>query len=394
MSPDDTTPHTVYILGAGFSREANIPLQREILRSIRNLSLSDAPADLVTRYLDAWSKASFFLRDVFGSKDEPSLEDVFTLLDETINYKLYCRGYSWQDLNNISKSLNEAILYLFHLKQHALDEMALDFYSNVAAYFLEQAANSELNGAPFSIISLNWDCVLENAFSWCFVQHPNINAFFDYCCVCTPIPETVEHPVIREKDNANTVRMMKLHGSTNWLLCPNCNRMYNGLGASDTVWTKYILSSPCPICQDILSEREDNITQPPLLEPFLITPTFIKRFENPHIKMTWHNAYIDLCKARKLVFIGYSLPEADYRIRTLLKRAVRQDIEVDIVLAPNDKPKKKEKNVGVTRRYTQFFGSAAKLQFFYEGVRGYFKERLAEKSLEERLKSIKTTQYQ
>jgi len=394
MSPDDTTPHTVYILGAGFSREANIPLQREILRSIRNLSLSDAPADLVTRYLDAWSKASFFLRDVFGSKDEPLLEDVFTLLDETINYKLYCRGYSWQDLNNISKSLNEAILYLFHLKQHALDEMALDFYSNVAAYFLEQAANSELNGAPFSIISLNWDCVLENAFSWCFVQHPNINAFFDYCCVCTPIPETVEHPVICEKDNANTVRMMKLHGSTNWLLCPNCNRMYNGLGASDTVWTKYILSSPCPICQDILSEREDNITQPPLLEPFLITPTFIKRFENPHIKMTWHNAYIDLCKARKLVFIGYSLPEADYRIRTLLKRAVRQDIEVDIVLAPNDKPKKKEKNVGVTRRYTQFFGSAAKLQFFYEGVRGYFKERLAEKSLEERLKSIKTTQYQ
>lgn len=40
------------------------------------------------------------------------------------------------------------------------------------------------------------------------------------------------------------------------------------------------------------------------------TPTFVKRFDNPHLQMTWHNAFIELVEADKVVFIGYSLPGA------------------------------------------------------------------------------------
>lgn len=59
MSSDELSPETVYILGAGFSREAKVPLQDEILGSIQDLSLSDAPLALVDAFLDAQHGVSF-----------------------------------------------------------------------------------------------------------------------------------------------------------------------------------------------------------------------------------------------------------------------------------------------------------------------------------------------
>lgn len=88
-------------------------------------------------------------------------------------------------------------------------------------------------------------------------------------------------------------------------------------------------------CIKKLNIVEDD--KKPILEPFLITPTFTKVFDNTHIQMIWHNAHVELSEADKIVFIGYSFPEADYHFRTLLRKAVNPNVSIEVVLTRNDK---------------------------------------------------------
>lgn len=390
--PGKTFQRTVYILGAGFSKEANIPLQSEILEAIRNLNLSDAPPSLVNRYLNSWSQASSFLDSIFGPKEDPPLEDVFTLLDETISRRQYCRGYSWYDLETVNKALSEVILYLFQLIQQEKNKTSHEFYNILAAFLLEETLKSKQQTPPCSIISLNWDCVLDNAIDLCIAKCPKVNVAIDYACYCTAIPEISRYAFLQhgEHSDIHKIKVMKLHGSTNWLLCPNCGRLYVGLGAQGDTWVNYILGASCPQCANILSSSENHKLKPPVLEPVLITPTFIKKIENPHIRMVWHNAYINLCEAEKVVFIGYSLREADYRLRTLFKRAIGPNTNIEVVLAPADKPKGKSKEKqtdGVTGRYRKFFSSSDTI-FYYNGMKEYFKEKIGPANFKTRIKKL------
>jgi hypothetical protein len=93
--------------------------------------------------------------------------------------------------------------------------------------------------------------------------------------------------------------------------------------------------------------------------------------------MTWHNAYIDLAGASKVVFIGYSLPDADYHVRTLLRRSLRPDAEIVVVLTKPDKPDEDvplgRRASYATARYESFFG-ANRITFCLDGVRSFFAE--------------------
>jgi len=79
------------------------------------------------------------------------------------------------------------------------------------------------------------------------------------------------------------------------------------------------------------------------------------------INMTWHNAYLNLIQAKKIIFIGYSLPDADYHFRTLLRRAINPDAKIVVVLSKNDKPKRKTSSnmlrFFAKTRYQEFFGT-------------------------------------
>ena len=132
-------------------------------------------------------------------------------------------------------------------------------------------------------------------------------SLIDYACYCTAIPESEKHIYFQDSkySNIKKFKLMKLHGSTNWSLCPNCGRVYTGLGMQENIWVKYILGTTCPKCSNFIPSSEGQEIRPPILESFLITPTFVKKFENPHIQMVWHNAYTELCEAERVVFIGY-----------------------------------------------------------------------------------------
>jgi len=114
---------TVYILGAGFSRDAGFPLQSEILERIRRFDIDILRSKVNREFLDVSEvflpqeeKESLkeFLNKVFSASLNLSLEEIFTLLDETISRKGFCLGYTWLDLYQIREILKRAILIVFH----------------------------------------------------------------------------------------------------------------------------------------------------------------------------------------------------------------------------------------------------------------------------------------
>lgn len=384
---------TVYVLGAGFSRNANVPLQSEILECVREMNLINTPSILQDKFTVCQGKSISFVNRIFKEVSNPSLEDVFTLLDQSVRNNNYCLGYNWLSLGEVRRALYEAIVILFHTREKETPDDKKEFYRFIAAYLIEDRLNAGQENDPFSIISLNWDCVLENAVYSCLEQCDDKKVDIDYCCYTNPFKGASRHiPSINQKAlKLYNIKFLKLHGSVNWLLCPNCNRLYTGLGAPSEIMEEYISEKVCPQCIEFTDNSEENKIHGPILEPFIITPTFVKEFGNAHIQMVWHNAYIELREANRVVFIGYSLPEADYHLRTLLKRAIRPNIKIDVVLMPNDKfpadCEEHNRNKYAESRYKAFFGEEPNLLF--EGAEGYFKEVVQTKPLNERLISLK-----
>ena len=129
----------------------------------------------------------------------------------------------------------------------------------------------------------------------------------------------------------------------------------------------------------------------PQMHDLIITPTFLKDLNNLNIKNIWHNALIELSEASKVVFIGYSFPDADFEMRCLLKKALKPETKIDVVLHNTDDPQY-YKNIldgyaGVDQiiaklslpegRYRSFFGKTG-LDFYYCGMEDYVNNILTE----------------
>jgi hypothetical protein len=93
------------------------------------------------------------------------------------------------------------------------------------------------------------------------------------------------------------------------------------------------------------------------------------------ISLNW-DAGVELMEALRLVFIGYSLPHADFEFRHLLSRMVHRDATIDVVLfeGPSDDEKRRYK--AEKDRYRQFFGSR-KLRFHSTGVIDFVNAHIA-----------------
>ncbi len=394
---------TVYIIGAGFSYEAGFPLQTGILKRIQDFRfdvLSGITTDdflilseLFLSHQERSNTLKEFLTRVFSSSVNPSLEDVFTLLDQTIASRGFCLRYSWKELNDINDFLKRAILTIFHYSVEKLKQKPVLFYNQFSSYLLEERLKNGLAKDCVSVISLNWDSLIEDTIYDCI---RSIDAYkkidVDYCSYTTPLQNGCPHTpsIIQKAKKIYNIKVLKLHGSINWLLCPNCNRLHTGLGSKESMWNLYVVPRKCAYCKALSEENE--IIKIPDLEPLFITPTFNKVFNNTHIQMVWHNAHVEIAEADKIVFIGYSLPEADYHFRTLIKRAMRSNTIIEVVLKRTDKvphdTKSYQKKYFAETRYRNFFGEN-RIVFHWHGVKGYFHDIFESMDLKKRLRKIK-----
>jgi len=352
-----------------------------------------------------------FLKRVFGTGQVPVLEDAFTLLDQAIARRESCRGYPWSELESIRDALKRGILLVFH--RATTQQRNKRFYRHLASFLLYEALPSNKSTDKIAVVSLNWDCLLEDSIYDClwdcgctsrpstYLRNKSVpRADIDYCCYTTPLGLHCPHtPSVKQKAaGILNFKVLKLHGSTNWVQCPNCMRLYTGIGGTEDVWALYAQPQQCPHCKalGLIPKPRSHTSRDPkaiYLEPFFITPTFVKVFDNAHIQGIWHNAYVNLAEASKIVFLGYSLPEADYHVRTLLRRAIRKNTQIEVVLSKNDDPSGLRMPESIRQkyalsRYQRFFGSN-RMATHVGGIREYFHRNLSSKSAGALLKEFK-----
>lgn len=376
---------TVYVLGAGFSKPAGFPLQGAILTRLIDTILNPDFLSGESIPLDASEPVEKFLRRAGYLRQSElwpglTLEDLFTLLDQTISDKSNYAGFTWHRLIEVREGLVRCILGLLHScgAQH-LDSDKLEFKA-----FAAKAMETRLSdhaADKFSIVSLNWDGLVEESLYWVLhktagIQGGRALADVDYCVYTRPLPTATHMPSTKQKAfGIYNIKVLKMHGSATWLRCPCSNHLYTGLGSPSSAYEIYVKPTASPFILDYLDEREQD--SPSMLEPYIITPTFAKVFDLPHIQTTWHNAFVELREATEVVFIGYSLPDADYHFRTLLRRAIRSSTRVRVVLHESDNPQFKvetvqpgPKAVYPADRYQQVFGKE-QITFDYSGVEGF-----------------------
>jgi NAD-dependent SIR2 family protein deacetylase len=334
--------NTVVIVGAGFSAAAGIPLTSALLDAFPQSDPTPTTAAAlqteISRQLTKFWKMAFGWRDSSGCT--PTFEDHFTLVDLAANTGHHIGWfYSPARLRAIRR-----------LSLHRVFE-TLDVRFNPnphIARLMKELADGQRN----AIVSTNWDIVVERHLD-------RAGGTWQY-----GIPmESLDGVAL----NATGLEVLKLHGSANWCYCDDCRRVFansaeegkgaykrrlflekrdfRALGISGFTtlddWKAALQPPECPHCGVRLSAR-------------VATFSFQKALGFYQFQGVWEQALRHLRTADEWVFIGYSLPEADFELRQLIKTAQlggwkRRKPKIDVVLQGSSVAE---------RRFKQFFGSA------------------------------------
>ena len=274
---------STFIFGAGASAEEGAATGSQVLEKAFNILRGRKPTNEVKD----------FVRSFFGLEYLPTFEEVLTLVDIGIS-KREAFSHRW-DFDNLIKLRNHLIYCLVMTLDQQLQSSG-PLHSLFVKKLFEKYDKRDL-----SFISLNYDILLDNALTKLYdLTHFQLDYAIDFR----------NFGIDWDRPDTNAVNLLKLHGSLNWLYCPNCNSLEitpldKGVRK---IWTEF------KTCD------EDQTGQQPLLIP----PTWIKAYDNARLMQVWVRAEEILRKAEKVIFVGYSLPESDAHVRYLLAKSLHR----------------------------------------------------------------------
>lgn len=274
---------TCYIFGAGASAAEGLPSTNGLF--------AHAYAALGPCFDRTTQQVWSFLEQVFGMRISgpdsfdhlPSVDQVISLVDHCIE-EGQGLGHRFSPAR-----LTRIRLALQHLLCAALDAAGAGAPA-MGGPHQRFVRNLVRVGEPVGLISLNYDTLLDRALAagW---SGPDYG--FDR-------PDW-------QPDPSRPV-LAKLHGSLNWALCPACDRVEILRGPLGRRMSERTLS--CGGCGN------------PRLQELIVAPSLRKRYTSVQLKHVWSLAFDMLCRAERIVFVGYSLPSADMPVLQLILRAI------------------------------------------------------------------------
>lgn len=405
----DKKERIVFVLGAGFSAPAKLPIQDRILQEMiqkpADEFLNYTPEPESTKFLKSFITVGLFLLQNYTAFDcaeykesfeelalkskytkldasvlsedteknellilrekirdsleksniHVSLEDGFTSFDKTYQSKEYFHRYSSQYVDEIKESITRLFVYYFskRCKNHTYAESDyLSFFS----YLKNHAPNS-------AIISTNWDVLTETYLEkQKLVYDLSLNdAYY------------MKDGTVTSKSR-KTIKLIKIHGSINWFRCLNCGRI-NIVNSEDC--GNYLFDDKsqetCKSCR--ITKNTDF-----LLQSQIITPTMMKSLNSQLYTNLWSSARDALLKADHVYFVGYSMPIADFDFRYLLHQSISDKAKIDVILYHDDDPNQTEKSnlkdLLPEKRYRDLFAKN-QIAFHYDGFGAFFKKQIA-----------------
>lgn len=354
---------TVLVLGAGFSFPAGGPVQSSLLADIVGERCKEV--DFVGQRDRLVGILTNELGIPPGDCPKLSLEDLFTPIDRCLAEGSPYRNIKSGRLRELREELefliSKTIDVGFRIAAPGANAYVRNFARalvRVASRRADLAREADASAAksydPFSLISLNWDILLDRALFAALqeVNSPGAGYYdpigvVDYCCNISSFEEDdrrIRPGLWALGARGFNVKLLKLHGSMNWLQCPNCQRMFVSFDEKLFI-ANFLQTGKCRHCAKAGLDVD--------LRGSLVMPTFLKDLSNFQVKLVWQNAGLELLEAERLVFVGYSLPQADFEFRQLLSRKLNPRASVKAILRRNpDRPAGFDAEA---QRYREFF---------------------------------------
>lgn len=334
---------TAFVLGAGFSKEAKLPTTGEFAGALFDPVFASELDKVITKALKE------FLTDCFRWREShpiPTFEDMFTMIDISAGSgHSIGRSFTPKRLRAIRRML---IHRLFAILDQRFKPSAN--ITKILDTFVRQPNTSHF-------VVLNWDIVLEN-----HVYHCITDACVDYCIDISPWDGGQQPSALRG------VGVAKIHGSSNWVYCDNCHSLFFGRDGKLALEIRAgLLKSDFRLFNEAFANKRFDAAVgmeassrncrkcQTAVGPHIATFSFRKSFRTQGFTSSWLAAEHILTQSKKWIFLGYSLPDADFEFKNLLKTCqlkwsdkTKYPKEITVVIL---------KNSEIEARYRAFFGS-------------------------------------
>jgi len=339
---------TVFILGAGASKIAGTPLMADFLDVAKNLLEIGKVEDSRESFEEVFRGISE-LQSVHSKSmlDIHNVESVFAAFEmgRTLNK---FPGFDRDEIKKLIDSMK--IVIVKTLEQTLLfpktnkGPSPYDKFMELLKY-LQKRANPN---HTVSIITFNYDIACDYSFN-------TIGYKADYSL----------NEVIIE----NSIPLLKLHGSLNWVYCPKLERVVPWTMEEFRPNIISLLRYPdndtlvfsIPVSSYLSNFKyEGNDIIP---ESIIIPPTWNKTEHYKYISNVWHHAAKELSEAENIFVIGYSLPESDLFFRYLFALGTVGNTPLKRFWVFN--PDNSEE---IKSRYRSLLGPGAKERFKYREI--------------------------
>jgi hypothetical protein len=322
----------VLFLGAGFSKEADLPVMSEFAKySVSQLQSmkekhgpnSNSPRDAASLLITSGQLFEDFRKYLKNQSNNitsfsaDNMEDLFTTAEMMYECKI-----DEIKLNGEVKSLIEIIkaikIWLWKIYQRIPIHNPSRYGINTKPYesFFEILLNYDLN--QVSIITTNYDMILEYLFHKKGVQicYPVSDDNFEFNDLCSP---NVRIASGLSKIGESSPVICKLHGSINYFTDDSSVAKKKLKIVADTAQgpigkSRINRNTPSIMAVDSIYE----LTRKRNLSPEIIPPTYAKLQDFGWLREIWHNAAASLISAKKWIFIGYSFPSSDGFMKALI----------------------------------------------------------------------------
>jgi hypothetical protein len=335
-------PGTVIVLGAGATKSCGGPLTREILPwMLQNKNDPATQARLL--HLEHFLVENFHLNPGASPEDYPGLPLLMSLLDLTMERRQpFLKNW---DLNKVTEIRAAVEMGIFDLLERKLAQGQTTNHFGLL---------QKLYPTPVEpcVISLNYDLTVDTSMMFLSEIGSSEGKLPDYCCDI--------QTDFYKNETARYGKLLKLHGSLNWLYCKACHRLEIGISES----RKYLkimnrlVGTPGTEGLEATYMRQGNPCQTcgSELRPLLIAPTQLKNYRNPHLTQVWYEAERVLRGCQKVIFVGYSMPDDDLEVVYLFKRSLAHLGPQDFTVVESDAALRPLQIHEVGRRYRALFG--------------------------------------
>jgi len=357
----------VFIVGAGFSHNAGLPLGNEFTKAILDVEgfPLDSQSTVIVKFLKYFVENTFGHRQISSIESWPALEDIFTCIDLSANTGHHLgKKFPPSHLRTVRRGFITRILRMLYRRlndRKKTPEMNLE---NLNKLF------SNVNLRQSAFLSLNWDTVIEDG-----LRQTQKIYNYNYGCAAFSAKYRAERIVINEEPVGATAIILKPHGSINWLYCDSCRNMF--WFSPSQVWelarhgfreSDWVIIEEHKIKRGKPQKRLANCPKcdSQSLGTRLATFSYRKAIDFPALDATWRKAETLLRSSEKWIFIGYSLPAADYEFKYLLKQVLlSRKKPPEIILITGGGSKSADETV---INYRKFFGCDVIKEEFANGL--------------------------